>query len=113
MKSYTLRFRAADKSDFKNVRIGLKSIETRAATVRYQPIRAGDELIFSCGGEKFSKKIAKTYHWPSVDAMAKEIDYKKVMPSVASVEEMKRTYASYTGYESKIKEFGLLGFELE
>jgi hypothetical protein len=41
------------------------------------------------------------------------IDFKKIMPSVGSVEEMKKRYASYPDYEEKIVEFGLLGFELE
>jgi ASC-1-like (ASCH) protein len=45
--------------------------------------------------------------------MVKEIDFKKIMPSVESVEEMKKIYASYPDYEDKIREHGLLGFELE
>jgi ASC-1-like (ASCH) protein len=112
MRSFTLKFRAVDKVNFENVRSGIKSIETRAATVRYQPIEVGDELVFSCDGDSFSKKVAKKYHWPSIDAMVKEIDFKKVMPKVDSVEEMRKRYASYPDYEQKIEEFGLLGFEL-
>jgi ASC-1-like (ASCH) protein len=45
--------------------------------------------------------------------MVKEIPFKKINPSVDSVEEMKKVYASYPDYESKIKQFGLLGFKLE
>ncbi len=45
--------------------------------------------------------------------MVKEIDFKKVMPSVTSVAEIKKVYASYPNYEKKIKERGLLGFELK
>ncbi len=44
--------------------------------------------------------------------MVKEIDFKKIMPSVSSIDEMKKVYASYPDYEKKIKEHGLLGFEL-
>lgn len=112
MKTYTLKFRAVDKINFENVRNGVKAIETRAATTKYQPIAVGDTLVFSCDGEKFSKTITKKYHWPSVDAMVEEIDFKKVMPTVNSVEEMKKRYASYPDYDEKIREFGLLGFEL-
>lgn len=112
MKNYTLRFRAVDKADFENVRSGRKSIETRAATVKYQPIEIGDVLVFSCAGEKFSKTITKKYHWPSIDAMVGEIDYKKVMPEADSIDDMKKVYATYPGYEEKIRASGLLGFEL-
>ena len=45
--------------------------------------------------------------------MVKEIPFKQIMPSVDSVEEMKKAYASYPGYTEKIKEYGLLGFKLE
>lgn len=45
--------------------------------------------------------------------MVKEIDFKIIMPSVDSVEEMKKIYATYPDYEKKIKEHGLLGFELK
>lgn len=113
MKNWTLRFRVTDKHNFDEVKDGRKRIETRAGTIKYQPIKAGDTLTFVCGGEHCVKKISKRFHWPSVDAMLGEVDLKKIMPSVESVEEMKKAYASYPGYEQKIKEHGLLGFELE
>lgn len=112
MKNWTLRFRVVDKVNFDEVKSGIKAIETRAATIKYQPIEVGDTLTFVCGKEKCMKKITKRYHWPSVNAMVKEIDFKKVMPSVSSVAEMKKAYASYPSYEQKIKEHGLLGFKL-
>lgn len=45
--------------------------------------------------------------------MVKEINFKRIMPSVKSVDEMKKIYASYPDYEKKIKEYGLLGFKLK
>lgn len=39
MKNWTLRFRAVDKDNFDEVKIGIKSIETRAGTVKYQHIQ--------------------------------------------------------------------------
>jgi ASC-1-like (ASCH) protein len=113
MKTWTLRFRAKDKINFEEVRSGIKEYETRAGTVKYQPIEVGDTLIFTCNGDTFSKIITEKYAWPDIDAMVKEIPFKKINPSVDSVEEMKKVYASYPGYEEKIKEFGLLGFKLK
>lgn len=112
MKNWTLRFRAVDKDNFDEVRTGVKSIETRAGTVKYQPMEVGDTLTFVCGDEKLVKKITKRYHWSSVDAMVAEINFKKVMPNVGSVVEMKKVYSSYPDYDQKIREHGLLGFEL-
>ncbi len=113
MKSWTLRFRAVDKKNFDQVKGGSKPIETRAATVKYQPIEVGDELVFACDGEKFSKKIINKEHYKSIDAMIKKIPFNDIMPSVKSVDEMKKAYASYSGYEEKIKEFGIFAFYLE
>jgi ASC-1-like (ASCH) protein len=113
MKNWKLRFRQEDKRNFEEVREGSKEYETRAATVKYLPIKAGDTLIFMCGRSSFSKKIIKRFHWPDIDTMVKEVPYKKIMPSVNSVEEMKKIYASYPDYTEKIKKNGLLGFQLE
>lgn len=113
MKSWTLRFRVVDKKNFDEVKSGIKSIETRAGTIKYQPVEIGDTFTFVCGQDKCIKKIVKKFHWPDIDSMVKEIDFKIIMPSVDSVEEMKKIYATYPDYEKKIKEHGLLGFELE
>ena len=110
MKSHTLRFRAVDKKNFDQVKDGSKPVETRAGTVKYQSIEVGDTLVFSCGGEKFSKKILKKEHYKSIDAMVKKIPFKKIMPDAGSVAEMKKIYASYSGYEEKIREFGIFAF---
>ncbi len=112
MKNWTLRFRAVDNDNFEEVRSGIKSIETRASTIKYQPIEVGDTLTFVCGKNQCIKKVTKKFHWSSIDTMVNKIDFKKVMPSVRSVDEMKKIYRSYPDYEKKIKEHGLLGFEL-
>ncbi|KKQ78129.1 MAG: hypothetical protein A3A96_00445 [Candidatus Zambryskibacteria bacterium RIFCSPLOWO2_01_FULL_39_39] len=113
MKTWTLRFRAVDKKNFDELRSGIKAVETRAATIKYQPIEKGDTLIFVCGKDKFSKTISKKTHFKSIDAMFRKIPYKKIMPDLSSKEEAKKRYYSYPNYKEKIKEFGLLAFELK
>jgi len=112
MKNWTLRFRAVDKKNFDELKRGDKSIETRASTIKYQPIEVGDMLTFVCGKERCVKIIIKKYHWPSIDAMAREIDFKEINPSAHSLDEVKKMYASYPNYDEKIKKNGLLGFVL-
>ena len=112
MRNITLRFRAVDKQGFDDIRSGKKEIETRAATTKYQNISTGDTLTFTCAGEKFTKTITKIHHWQSIDAMVDEVSFKKIMPRIETIQEMRAAYASYPGYTDKIKEHGLVGFEL-
>ena len=113
MKTWTLRFRQVDNARFEEVKSGLKSIETRATTIKYQPIKKGDTITFVCGKERFVKEITNVYHFPSPEAMVKKLSMQKIMPLVTSIEEMKKRYYSYPGYEEKIKEHGILAFELK
>ena len=112
MKTWTLRIRAVDKEIFKDLKIGKKSVETRAATVRYRPIQEGDSIRFVCGEKSFTKRITSKRHFKTVDAMAKKISFKRIMPHIDSVADMKKQYTAYSGYENKIKKYGLFAFEL-
>jgi len=107
-----MRIREADRHIFEAIRNGVKTIETRAATVKYRKLAVGDTLVFTCGADRLSKTITKAYHWPSVAAMAKQVDIKQVLPEVSSLAEAEAAYAKWPGYAEKIKEHGLAGFEL-
>lgn len=113
MKTHVVRFRKADINNLEEVRDGLKQIETRAATPKYMAFEVGDELEFKCGSLKITKGIAKKYYWKDIDTMVREIPFKKIMPSVTSVDEMKKVYSSYPEYDEKIAKFGLVGFLLK
>lgn len=112
MKTWTMRFRAVDKDNFDEVRSGLKSVETRAATVKYVPIEIGDRIKFVCGKDSFTKTIKKKYHFKTVATMVKKIPLEKIMPDVATLAEMNKRYAGYPGYTEKIKKNGIFAFEL-
>lgn len=113
MKTWTLKFRAVDKKNFDELKSGIKAVETRAATIKYQPIEKGDILLFTCGKNKFSKIITKKSHFKSIDAMFGKIPFKKIMPDLTSKEEAEKRYYSYPNYKEKIKEFGIFAFELK
>ena len=108
MKAWTLRFRAVDKKNFEELRKGIKAVETRAASVKYQPIEKGDTLIFTCSKDKFSKTITKKTHFKSINAMLKKIQFRKIMPNLKTAEEVKKAYYSYPNYKEKIQKFGIL-----
>jgi ASC-1-like (ASCH) protein len=45
--------------------------------------------------------------------MVKKIDFKKIMPFVNSIEEMKEIYYSFPNYKEKIEKFGIVAFYLK
>ena len=111
--NHTLIFAEKDHHNFDEVKIGTKSIETRAGAPKYQIVVVGDTLTFVCGEDKLTKTVEKVYRWKSVDEMVKEIPFKKIMPSNEKDKEMKKVYSNYRKEKEKIKEFGIIGFELK
>jgi ASC-1-like (ASCH) protein len=109
---YVLRFRAKDKKNFLELRGGLKSIETRAATARYRKIAKGDVLVIACGAQRLEKKVKRVRMFKSIDAMFKKIPYRKIMPSAESSAAAKKTYFGYPGYIEKLKKFGVIAFDI-
>jgi ASC-1-like (ASCH) protein len=89
-----LVFREVDRARFDEVRNGPKEIETRAAGGKYEHIKAGDELTFSCGSDTFTKKVVQAYHWPSLEVMLAEVPLGRVMPDLTTIEQVKERYAS-------------------
>ena len=113
MEKHTLRFRKTDKGIFNDIKKGLKTIETRAATTKFRNIKNGNILVFLCDGKKFTKEVKEIKHFQSIEKMAKNLDIKKIMPQVSSLEEMKTVYYSFPGYKEKIKKFGLVAIKLK
>ena len=107
-----LRFRKADKYIFNAIRRRLKTIETRAATIRFQDIKKRDILVFICGQERFEKEVKKVSYFKNIEDMVKSVNFKKIMPFVSSLEEFKDTYNKFPGYKEKIKKFGLVALDL-
>lgn len=113
MATWVLRFNIRDKNNFEEIRRGLKTIETRAATERYRRIRSGDMIIFACGKSRLKKRVLKTKRFRTIGAMVKVVGFRKIMPSCQNIAEVRKTYFSYHGYEEKIKKFGMVVFWLE
>ena len=112
MKTWTLKFNKVNYDNFERLRKGIKCVETRAASPKYQNIEKGDTLVFVCGKEKFSKKIIKKYHFKSIDLLLKNIPLKKIMPVVKTKKEAKEKWYSYPGYKLKLEKFGIFAFKL-
>ncbi len=112
MKKFLVRFREVDYQNFQAVVKGKKTVETRAATPKYQDIKPGDVLVMTCRGEKAEKIIKSVQHFWGLDQIFKQIDYRRIMPAAATIAEAKAVYDSYPGYREKLKKFGILAIEL-
>ncbi len=112
-KKIILRFRGVDNDGFDEIKNGLKTVETRAATTRYRDIKKGDIIIIVCGKQRITKQVKRARHFKTIENMLKAIPLKKIMPSIKSVIEARKVYYSYPGYKEKIKEFGLIAWELK
>ncbi len=111
-KTHRLRFAAKNKATFEFIKSGKKKVETRAGTVKYQRVQAGDTLIMCCGKLHLEKTAKKVRHFKSIKALLEVYKPDVINPGTSTLKEMETMYYSYPGYKEKIKEFGILAFEL-
>jgi ASC-1-like (ASCH) protein len=107
-----LRFRTVNKDIWQAVKDGTKTVETRAATPRYQSIKVGDSLVFVCGSSRFEKIIYKTRLFKTPRAVARAYGTRKVHPGISTIKELGKMYLSFPGYAEKIDKYGIIAFEL-
>lgn len=112
-KKWILSFRAENKNIFEAIRNGEKLIETRAGGGKYEGIKDGDYLIFSCEGKKFEREIIKVTKFKTISALVKKYPVKSINPMVKNVLELTKMYESFPGYKERIKRDGILAFELK
>lgn len=110
MANISLRFREIDRDKFNKIVLGKKSIETRAATIKYKTVNIGDNLIIVCGKSKIKKEVKNIEHYKNVEEMLQKIDYIKVFPDAKSIKDVTKAYNSFPEYEEKIKTNGILAF---
>jgi ASC-1-like (ASCH) protein len=112
-KTFRLRFREVNRDIFEAIQGNRKTIETRAATVRYREIKKGDRVILVCGKDVFEKSVADAQIFKSIDDLFKKYKVKQINPNVETEEEMRKLYYSFSGYREKIKTHGIIAIELK
>ena len=110
---HILRIRQVDKDIFKLIKSGQKKIETRAATPKFQKIKAGDRVEFVCDNKKLVKKVKKVLLFEGIKNLLKKYKVGEIVPGLNTFAELEKRYHSFPGYKEKIKEFGIISFELE
>jgi ASC-1-like (ASCH) protein len=112
-KKHRLVFAKENKDTWENIKVGLKTIETRAGSVKYKKVKKGDILVLFCDGKQFERTVKKVTHVTSVAALIKKYNPSSINPGVHTLKEMEGMYYRYPGYKEKIAQFGILAFELE
>ncbi len=113
MTSRVLLIRKEDKDIFDLIKKGIKNIETRAAIDKYKKIEAGDNIIFSCAGQKLIKKVKSVELFKTIDNLVEKYPLDKIFPKVKSLKEAKQIWMSFPKYPEKLKKYGLIAWELE
>lgn len=112
MAKHILTIRETDWRIFELIKVGKKTIDTRAATDKYQRIRAGDILVFKCGKDRLEKVVVKVHHLRDIKDLIQSLDLRKIMPFVSSIRQAKQIWYSFPNYREKIKRYGLVAFEI-
>ncbi len=112
MTKHILRVRKVDRDFFEAIRLGTKTIETRAATNKYRKIERGDMLEFICGKNRLVKKVTKVCLFEDIDTLVETLGFERIMPQVSSFKKAKKVWQSFPKYREKIKKYGIIAFEL-
>lgn len=113
MADKIVKFRTINHDIFAAIKDGSKSVETRAATAKYQGVKIGDTLILICGREKIKKEVKSVEFFKTIDALLKKYKPQTINPKLHSIKEAKEMWFSFPGYKEKIKKFGLVAWRLK
>lgn len=113
MANWVLLIRKEDKDVFNLIKKEIKTIETRAATDKYRKIKTGDNIIFSCDGQKLYKKVKSIKWFKTIENLLGYFPLNKILPQAKSLEEARQIWMNFPKYSEKLKKYGLIAWELE
>lgn len=112
MARLVLRFREVDRDKFLAIKDGRKSIETRAATVKYAGLKAGDSVVAMCGKDTVEKQIKEARLFNSLEEMFAVYEMNRILPGVTTLQDAQKIYYSFPSYKEKINEYGIIALVL-
>ena len=111
--THKLIFLPENRATFEAIQSGKKTIETRAGSPAYNLIRVGDVVEFSCGNDTFEKRVTSVQHYATLEELFAVYAPIEMNPAWTTYEEARVAYAVFPGYESRLKQYGVLVFKLE
>lgn len=97
-----------DEPWFSYIRNGIKPVEGRKNTPKYQKINVGDSIDFSNGKENFSAIVVEIRVYTSLEDYLKDVTFQKALPGTSSFEEAINIYHQWSTLE-EIEKHGFLG----
>lgn len=97
-----------DEPWFSYIRKGIKPVEGRKNSPKYQKMRVGDFIEFSNGNEHFRCMITEIRSYPSLERYLEDVTLPKALPNVSSLEEAIKIYHQWSTPE-EINQYGFLG----
>jgi ASC-1-like (ASCH) protein len=76
-----------DEPWFSFIRNGVKPVEGRKNSPKYQKIQVGDLIDFSNGTESFLAIVVEIKQYPLLEDYLKDVTFQKALPGVSSFEE--------------------------
>ena len=64
---------------FEAIRDGNKTVDIRRIIGPYRNAKTGDEILFMCGREKFTRKIKKVYRG-TLEEILNNVDFREIVP---------------------------------
>lgn len=87
---------------------GVKPVEGRKNTPKYQKIQVGDPIEFFWGDESFQAIVTQIRRYDTLEDYLKDVTIQKALPGVASFEDAVRIYLQWSSRE-EIENLGFLG----
>ena len=112
MKQYTLIIREVDRAIYDALKSGKKRVETRANSPKFAKIEVGDVLVFKCGEDSFDQQITSIKRFADINEMLDCYQVQDINPKLQTRDQLVAMYHSFPDYDEKIRQFGLIAFEL-
>lgn len=93
---------------FSLIRKGLKRVEGRKNSPKYQSIKQGDSIEFYCGDQSFLTEVTEVRLYRDLRAYLEDVTPPKALPGVRTMEEAIAIYLQWSR-EEEIARFGFLG----
>lgn len=93
---------------FSHIRNGLKPVEGRKNTSKYQDICVGCLINFSNGKENFLASVVEIRSYPNLEAYLTDVTIQMALPGIFSFEEALKVYYQWSTAD-EIKKHGFLG----
>lgn len=97
-----------DEPWFSFIRKGIKPVEGRKNSLKYQKIQEGDFIDFSNGNENFRAIVTEIRTYVSLEDYLNDVTVQKALPNVISLEEAIKIYHQWSTPE-EIQKQGFLG----